>query len=986
MKINSWWRLPFSNARSASITHHLRTSNQRVVAFHNCLATTVLLTLLASIALSQAPDVENYLGKNVGEVRILVAGAAAPPTVTDEYRTQIVVREGTPLTSVQIHDSLIALYNSARASNAKVEVQPGAGGSVSVIFTVTPQARVGEVQFAGAGDINIEDLRARLADLDRGARYSESAIRRAAEQVFEVYRDRGFYKVVVEPKVSLDPSGTIASITFDITQGEQALISSFAFEGDSKIPVEKLREGLQSDTGAVFSRAKLAEDIRRVRDLHLDSGHLDARIGPPDVIYDAEKNSVAIRVPITSGPVLTVHVEGYEIKDKKLKELLPILREGGLEPTTLEESARRLRSYLQEEGYFFAEVSVPPYPDISSGRADIVFIADPKQRYRITDIKIEGTKAIKFLDVESDLRSKTETFLPVPILSKYTRGITSEQALRRDGDLLVARLRDLGYRKARLLSVNRAVNQDNDRLVIVFNLEEGPRSYVAEVSFTGNTLNTVDELRSLVHVVPGDPASVAEIKIEGGKLLDHYFDRGYALATVSTRLTDQPGNKVRVNYEIREGPLVFINWVRVSETGSRQRTHAGRVDTFLRFKVGELLKTDELIRTEQELNSLGAFRRVQVRSEPIGPEGETGSVQRDVYVTLDEGKSRNLIYGGGYQSDEGFRGILEVSDPNTFGRLTTASLRLRVSQRNSLGQISYTDPRPFGLKTPVLASMYLQNERRPAFDSRRATALIQLERRITDRSLLLFRYSYEDVRVTNPEEVTDPRDGPIRLGRVSSSYALDARDNPFDATKGHYHSVDVSVALRGLGGTEQFARFFTENQYYRDLSGTGKTVLAGNLRLGAARNFPRASDITNPNDIENELLPITERFFSGGSTTLRGYDFEEAGPRDENNKPRGGNALVIFNAELRRSVYRQFALVGFYDGGNVFPTASRINFANLTHTVGLGVRIKTPLGPLRVDFAYLVSDPLTGAALPPSSLANVRLPRTQVHFSFGQAF
>ena len=79
-------------------------------------------------------------------------------------------------------------------------------------------------------------------------------------------------------------------------------------------------------------------------------------------------------------------------------------------------------------------------------------------------------------------------------------------------------------------------------------------------------------------------------------------------------------------------------------------------------------------------------------------------------------------------------------------------------------------------------------------------------------------------------------------------------------------------------------------------------------------------------------------------------------------------------------------MVGFYDGGNVFLTASRIGFREFTHTVGIGLRIKTPLGPLRFDFGYLVSDPLTGAALPPSALVGLRLPRTQFHFSFGQAF
>jgi outer membrane protein insertion porin family len=683
MKINSWWVLPNSLLRVlrvavVSLSH--RGSELRHEIRSGCIL--LLIALLPTTAIySQNPEPEAYFGKPVAELRIVVAGATAPTTVIDEYRSQIVVREGTPLSSVQIHDSLVALYNSARASNAKVEVQPNSGGALTVTFTVTPQARIGEVLFSGGIDPVLEDLRPRLSDLDRGARYGEPAMRRSAEQIYEFYRDRGFYQVVVEPTVNLDPSGTIATITFNVTPGEQATIAAFNFEGDSKIPVETLKEGLKSSVENLFSRAQLSDDIRKIRDAHLDAGYLDSRIGPPEVLYDNEKNTVSIRLPIVSGPVLAVRVEGYEIKDKKLKELLPILREGGLDPTTLEESARRLRSHLQEEGYFFAEVAVPPDPDISSGKGEIVFVAEPKQRYRITEITIEGTKAFKFQDVESDLRSKTESFFPVPIFSKYTRGITSEQALRRDGELLVTRLRDLGYRKARMLSINRAVNENNDRLVIIFNLEEGPRSYISEVGFTGNTLHTVDELRALVHVVPGDPASVAEIKTEGGNLLQHYFDRGYALATVSTRLTDQPGNRVRVSYEVREGPLVLINWVRVNETGSRQRTRSGRVETFLRFKPGDLLKTDELIRTEQDLNSLGAFRRVLVRSEPIGPEGEIGTISRDVYVTLDEGKSRNLIYGGGYQSDEGIRGILEISDPNIFGRLTTASLRMRISQR-----------------------------------------------------------------------------------------------------------------------------------------------------------------------------------------------------------------------------------------------------------------------------------------------------------------
>jgi outer membrane protein assembly factor BamA len=456
---------------------------------------------------------------------------------------------------------------------------------------------------------------------------------------------------------------------------------------------------------------------------------------------------------------------------------------------------------------------------------------------------------------------------------------------------------------------------------------------------------------------------------------------------MQARPVEMGAERVRVVYEITEGPLIFINRLVINNTGLRTRTRPDRARTFLRFKEGDRLRNDELTRSEQDLYAIGAFRRVVIRSEPLGQEEATGEAQRNVYVDLDEGKSRVLVYGAGYQSDEGARGILEISDPNIFGQLNTVSLRLRGSNRNLLGQLSYANPRPFGLNTPALLSLLLQKQRRPAFDSRRATLVVQTERRLSDQSLLLFRYNYEDVRVTNPASVTDRRDQPVRLSRLSASYAFDGRNNPFDAQTGRYHTADFTFAVRALGGNEQFFRLFTENQVYYGVPHSGGVVLAGDVRLGLARNIGTRPDL--PPDLseqERARLPITERFFSGGSTTLRGYDFEQAGPRDANNRPLGGNALVIINAEIRRPLYRQISLIGFYDTGNVFRTINDISFKNFTHTVGAGLRFRTPLGPFRVDLGYLASDPFTGSGLPPAVAQNLRLSRLHVHISFGQAF
>ena len=122
-------------------------------------------------------------------------------------------------------------------------------------------------------------------------------------------------------------------------------------------------------------------------------------------------------------------MEGYEIQLKKLREALPLLREGGVDDTLLTQGAQRLRRFLQEEGYFFAEVEAPPVPDPSRDKAELAFKAIPNERYRLTSITIEGTTNLVLADILSELRSRTETFFPIPIFSKYTRGLTSEEVL-----------------------------------------------------------------------------------------------------------------------------------------------------------------------------------------------------------------------------------------------------------------------------------------------------------------------------------------------------------------------------------------------------------------------------------------------------------------------------------------------------------------------------------------------------------------------------
>jgi len=351
----------------------------------------------------------------------------------------------------------------------------------------------------------------------------------------------------------------------------------------------------------------------------------------------------------------------------------------------------------------------------------------------------------------------------------------------------------------------------------------------------------------------------------------------------------------------------------------------------------------------------------------------------------------------------------------------------------------------------------------------RFTAALETQRVLDrkSRSILFGRYSYEDVRLFNLESlvvkpILEP-DRKIRLSKFGVSFVRDTREhcergllnlrraadddetaggpgevcryNQVDATRGDFLSIDYAVSLRQLGGNISFNRFQTAYRRYYKLNSFRGTILAANFTLGLANLFnPRDRDGNGTIDEIDLTLPISERFFSGGSTTLRGFNFEEAGPRevviplgpfrdqDKNivflnpfTVPVGGNALAVTNLEARIPLTKTFQAVPFYDGGNVYRRVgdlfgkqdttpvppgdllAAINAANLranwTHTVGLGFRVQTPFGgALAVDYGVLLNPPQflipqrgPGIAFD-GTPAIFRLGRGHLHFRITQTF
>jgi outer membrane protein insertion porin family len=1107
-----------------------------------CVTAALLLPLVSVRAVSPGSTFEEYEGRPIASVEITFEGSPADPAAEAEFLSIIRILPNTEFSAVNLRDSLQALFDSERVANARVEVvegAPGKNGPIRLRFVIQRQIQIGDVKIdltpPTGTPISVDELRARVNLSQPGTRFTKQIISRNADELQVYLRDRGYFNAVVEATEQLDPSGTRATVTFHINPGEQSRVAAFNIKIDGFDPtgVKKL---LQLQPGAPFTREALGSDMKQVRQALINQQYLSPLLDDPRVERDAEKNLITIDLTGKVGPIVTVLVPDYPLKEKAATDLLPVKREGNIDQSAIIEGARRLRNKLQEQGYFFTEVTpvctVTPATaalgengtaetceilnpeNLSGSRVEIRYDIERGRRFKLTDIRITGTKKLTYDDVAADLRTQKASALGLIPLLGYGRGYTSLTLLEQDKRTIRNYMRDLGYRRA-AVDVLQGVSINGESLIITFQVNEGPLTRIAGVEVRGNTIYTDQRLRDELKTVIDAPYSASQARADGERLLALYARQGYVSAQMEFSTVGLPkkgeDEQVRLIYSItNEGDKVFINRIVINGvTGSAktQRTKRAAIMRVIPIAEGDVLRSDRIADSERELYLTDAFRQVIIRTEAAG-ESASGFKRRDVLIDVEEKKPRVMDYGGGFSTDTGPLGLFELSNVNLQNKLRQGAIRLRGSRQQQILRLDYLDARfkRYGKKqfAPLAVSLQYQRDStvtrffRTAIDRgtmgivqrlddqghplddfgsrvheptiNRFTATIETQRILNAKthSIVFVRYSYEDVRLFNLQSLLVKPilipDRAVRLSRFGASYVRDTRErcergllgtvknpdeetgapgeicryNQLDATRGAFFNVDYAVALRQLGGNLSFNRLQANYRRYYKLNGFRGTVLAGNATLGLANLFnPRDRDGDGKISELDLTLPISERFFSGGSTTLRGFNFEEAGPRqaiiptgkfiDQNKNlvvlnpftvPVGGNALAIVNLEARVPLTKSLQAVPFYDGGNVFrrvgdlfgrhnntvvppgDVIAAINAANLrahwSNTVGLGFRIQTPLGgALAIDYGFLLNPPKflvpqRGPTPDPNDFngtpAIYRLKRTQIHFRFTQTF
>ena len=763
--------------------------------------------------------------------------------------------------------------------------------------------------------------------------------------------------------VSFGGSGSGASVGAGMTRNRRARqfrrIDSLQFSGTPGVSDEELRAQLELTEGDRFDFHQWQRDQDRLEEFFRQRGYWQAHLRARRT--EGNDDTIALTYEIDGGPQTTLVVAGYDLPSRLGREMEQAWSRSVFDAFLTDELQRIAAVHLAGRGYLRATmtIEVVARPDVNDKR--IVLTIDPGPRTTQPRLTFRGNAQI-----------------PSEALERHLAALDLTAIAWIDPSQVVEALRGLyrsqGWLGARVTVGNPTFEADAAELPIA--VVEGPLYRISSVTLDGVRARPAAQVRAALALGVGDRYTEAAAQAARVQLNASYRNAGFnaANATISTAIDEATGT-ADVTVRVEEGPRQVLEDIAVA--GARL-TNPGVISRALRLAQGEPVDLESWFQARRRLYDSGVFRSVTIEPEPAGAPVETdaGTMQAvRAQVTLEEWPPYRLRYGvqladiNSPVSETGNRTLRpgltgDLTRQNLLGRAVTvgASVRYNALQRATRGFLRL--PTLWGL--PLTTSLFASRTRDEpggvlplVFDVSDVTA----EQRFRPAPNLVVAYSYNYQRNHTFRKNLDPRDPfgfdlTVNIARLNTTTVYDTRDDFFDATRGFFHSSSLEYAPKALGSQLRFVKYLAQQSYFRSLP--HGIVIASAARLGLGKSFDR------------ELF-VGERFLAGGGNSVRGYAEDSLGPTDFFGVPLGGNALLVFNQEVRFPLIRPVRGVAFFDAGNVFEAVRDVSLTDLRMGVGLGLRIETPFALLRADY---------GARIRRSS----REPFGRWFFSIGHAF
>ena len=851
------------------------------------------------------------------------------------------IRKGSEISRASVRNAIKSAFLKGVFDDISVRVPDGEHPTVEV--TVRERRFIRDVDIKGDCRLPKKVIRD-LFPLKRGAIMRFDLLDADTEQLQRVVRTYGFPQTTVMAEVMQTKVPGKVDIVLTVNTGNPLIIKKIRIEVTPSLEDSgRLRAAIEGamglSIGETYSRPKVEKDLDRIRALLKKQGYYRPAVGP----FSFENGE--LKISVAPGRLLEIGFQGNSaISTSSLLKELPFFDLGDIGDEVVGEAVDRMISLYHSEGYPFARIA----PVITPGElhTKISFFVFEGERIMVGGVEFR----------HSDLPAKRlEEVSPLKVGAPY-----DPDALEKAKDSLGEFYAALGYLDARIKNINVDIDKAKATATVIMDIEEGKKTKIGTVDITGVSPGLKDKLLDVAAIKKGEPYNGVDISDARSRIVRFYSSRGYAnvIVDVQRRISAYDAS---ITFQVRTGEEFFFGKTIIL---GNKKTRYEVFKRGLAYSEGQPFDPRLLAEERQKLYRLGLFSDVQV--EPVSAPGN----RRNVLIRVTEGDAGSVEFGLGYAEYEKFRGYLEVGYKNLWGMDRQILLRTEISSLEKRFIIQYNEPWFWGRPLPLRVFFLYENKREFNLDNketlyklRRYTLTAGVEKKLAENLKGNLYYEFSLVRTSDvkPDVVLTKEDtGTLAIGSIKPGFIYDTRDNPFNPSSGFLAGISLKMASILFFSETNFTKLEIYGSNFHKLG--SRVTLALAFRGGVAYSYGKTSQ-----------LPIVERFFLGGGSTVRGYAQDTLGPKGADGNPTGGNAFIVGNVEFRTNVGRNIGLVPFFDMGNVWVKAGDINPADLKYTAGLGLRYTTPVGPIRIDYGFKLNKE------PGES-------NGELHFSIGHAF
>lgn len=888
----------------------------------------VLLALLPGSALALQTDVATLVGEPVASVKV----EAYHPRLQPEASAAVSLRPGDRYSVEAVRESLQNLYALGSVADVEVLARESPDG-LAVTFRLEPRILLTEIRLPDELPVGEGEAR-RALTVRPGSPLDAGAPERQARLLQQALADAGYLMAEVSAEIEPGQERGRGALVFAVEAGPRARLEGLTIEGDTGMPVEEIREILGLRQGDPFRPARLQEGLDELAEQLYERHYFYHELEILEQSLDLATAATTLVIAVRSGPRVDLVISGIDEEEHELHEELAIFEFDTVDDWALKESRHQLVQYLQEQRYWRPLVSYGRSRDEEGRNVQVEYRILSGDKHALEEILFEGNEAIRDDLLRSVIRTDTGGL--------FSGGKFIEQWWDQDREAVVAAYRRRGYMQAEVTEA--PVGVESGDLVARMVIREGPQTTVRELRLELDTDSPtpgidMERWREQLEIRAGGPYDLSGVRRDTDRLRGLLTNAGYPRGLVTAESLEVEGSPQSMIVVQRVEPRERVRVERILITGNEDT----RVDVIRRelgLTAGSPWGFSAILESQSRLYRTGLFDRVEM--EPALP--DSAEPGRSMVVRVREAAPIVINYGAGFDTEERLRGLFGIGHENLLGRNLELNFSSRVSLREQRLRLLARDPRLLGRRLEGTATAFFSKEEEPSFDVERlGGSLTVLLRKREDLSYIA-RYSFRDVTTSNVEidpALLDREDRSTRVGAIGGAVVHDSRPDPISPRSGTYQTLDVDVATPLLGSARSFATIFGRSFWY---FGIGENLtLAAAGRAGLQVPFGGSGRV-----------PLPERFFAGGSTTLRGFPIDEAGPVDSRGNPLGGEVLVIGNLETRLDLFGNFGAVAFFDWGNVFAEPGDVSVSGMREVLGVGGRYDTAVGPVRVDLGWLL--------------------------------